>query len=334
MKRINGYLDIEEYFKRQLNRDDINLELLEQKKMIKSEYGGDKCMFWFSYTSVPVLFKVYTTTFSAYSELISEELAKFLGIPTAQYDLAIYQGRKGVISYDFKKRDYDYLYVGKMIDIFIDETDLLKKESEENTYNEYYLRDYDILIRDKLKNNLEDIWNALEYYLLNKMNYSKESISVIVEKIMKQLTDYLSFQLISGNYDMHLGNITIGFNKYKEDAVVAPLYDNSDMFKMSGENYYVQTNTPQFTINRGNIAEGKSNTEILEEYLNISDEYFVERFKSFIAKIDENAINEIYDHIEEKTTIPIPDYIKESYLEQFYNNINKLKDVVEQQKRS
>jgi len=336
MKRINGYLDIEQYFKQQLKRKNLDLDMLEDKKIIKGEYGGSNCMFWFNYLGVDVLFKVYTTTFGAYSELISEALAKKLGLPSAQYDLGTFQGRKGVITYDFKNNEYEYLYVGKLLDTFINEKDIINTESEEDTYNEYYLRDYTDLIKNKLKNNFEDIWNALEYYLYNKTNYPKEIIPELVVKVMRQLTDYFSFELISGNYDMHLGNISIGFNKYKPDVLVAPLYDNGDMFKMSGENTYIQPNTPQFVLNRGNIVEGYTSAELLQEYLNISDEEFVNRFKCLINMIDENTLNEIYTYVEEKTSTFIPDDIKETYAKMFYDNLNELKKVLVEyeQKRS
>ena len=133
MKRIDGYLDIEQYFKQQLKRESIDLDMLEDKKIIKGEYGGSNCMFWFNYLGVDVLFKVYTTTFGAYSELISEALAKKLELPSAQYDLGTFQGRKGVITYDFKNNEYEYLYVDR--DLTVDKILNRKSRKRVATYS-------------------------------------------------------------------------------------------------------------------------------------------------------------------------------------------------------
>lgn len=44
------------------------------------------------------LFKHYGTTLSCYRELVYSRLATKIGIPNVGYDLAIYQGKRGVIT--------------------------------------------------------------------------------------------------------------------------------------------------------------------------------------------------------------------------------------------
>lgn len=324
MKRVNGYLDIEEYFKRKLDEDEVELDVLSTKGLIKPEFGGVNSMFWFEYFGVDVLFKSYDDEYNRYSELISEELAKYLGLKNAQYDLASYGNLKGVISYDFKDKNHTYITLDKILDHYIDKLNLLNTEDESNTYGEHYLRKYDdIYDHQELVNNLEDVWNAIEFYLYDKNEVPKELIPGIVEKVMAKLTNYFSYQLITGNFEMHSGNILLAFKKDFTDIDLAPLYDNENMYGISRRGY-LYDGFPRFSLSR----ESRENTEeldkVLKDYLSISDEYFVDRFKLLFYQLDADTIYEIMERVENKIEIKIPNRIKvqvASGYRYFYNGI-------------
>ena len=326
MKRVNGYRDLDEYFKRILKRKNIDRDILEAKKVIRQELGGVSSMFWFKYFGVDVLFKCFESEYQVFSELISQELAIHLGFRSAQYDTATFEGRKGVISYNFKKDNYNYIPLFKILDEYEVET-LCIGENPNNTYGDYCLRDYNFHDRDYIITNLEDIWNALEMYFKNLENCSE-----LVGKVMEKITDYFGYQIISGNYDLHASNILVAIAKDNSDADLAPIYDNEDMFQLSEKVKYKFSNTPRLMVARSDLENGYTAIEMLKEYLNVSDGYFIERFKSMINKLNEDTIYELIKNVEERIEIDIPYDIKYSLSQEFNKNLEAINTLIKNKK--
>ncbi len=93
--RFNGRIDINNGIK-------TNLIVVDEEETI-----GARNKFWFN--NYEYLFKeIYTNSFEDYAELIASELANFLNISCASYDLAIYNGKKGVITKNFVNEDSGY----------------------------------------------------------------------------------------------------------------------------------------------------------------------------------------------------------------------------------
>ena len=82
----NGYIDI----------NNIPKEVLDRKT-----YGSRKDKFWFNYEENEYLFKPNMNQEEDVREILNEEMAKILDIENAKYDLAIFQGKKGIISKNF-----------------------------------------------------------------------------------------------------------------------------------------------------------------------------------------------------------------------------------------
>lgn len=328
MKRVNGYRDLDEYFKRILNRKTINLVILEDKKIIRPEHGGINSVFWFKYFGVNVLFKAYDSDYQIFSELVSEELARLLEIKYAQYDTAKFCDLKGTITYDFRKENYKRIALGDILDYYRDNNNLLKKENFHNTYGNYYLDSYKIKDQDYAITNLEDIWNAVEFYMYEEDLFDVNIIPELVEKVMIKLTDYFAFQIISGNYDMHSGNISVAIANDYSDVDLYPLYDNEDMFQLSGKFNYEHPNTPRLMLERGNLNNGASAMEMLKDYLSVSDSFFISRFIEKINKINYQTIFDLFDLVEEKIEIEIPKEIKENISNEFNKNLVCIRDVI------
>ncbi len=73
-------------------------------KIDEEETKGARNKFWFN--NYEYLFKeTYSDSYEDYAELIASELANFLNISCASYDLAIYNGKKGVITKNFVNED-------------------------------------------------------------------------------------------------------------------------------------------------------------------------------------------------------------------------------------
>ncbi len=93
--RFKGRIDINNGIK-------TNLITIDEEETI-----GARNKFWFN--NYEYLFKeIYIGSFEDYAELIADELASFLNISCASYDLAIYNGKKGVITKNFVNEDDGY----------------------------------------------------------------------------------------------------------------------------------------------------------------------------------------------------------------------------------
>lgn len=127
MKRTNGFL---------------NIELKSNNKI--TPIKEFKNIFWID---DKILFKEADIS-TIYNELIIEEIAKLFNIETPIYDIAIINNTTGNISYNYKKRSYTY----------IDGTTLLTNYNKSNHTSKETIHNM---------NNLETIWNALDYHFRN-----------------------------------------------------------------------------------------------------------------------------------------------------------------------
>ena len=58
----------------------------------RDEFNGKREKFWYKFDDIDVLFKksnLDIDTYEDYAELLAEELAKQIGLPTAHYDMAM-----------------------------------------------------------------------------------------------------------------------------------------------------------------------------------------------------------------------------------------------------
>ncbi len=81
----------------------IKLEEIKKEPLLISVHGSRKDKEWFLIDGEYYLFKGNNGPLEEIKELINELMARQLGIENAQYDAAIYQGRKGVLTLDFTK---------------------------------------------------------------------------------------------------------------------------------------------------------------------------------------------------------------------------------------
>ena len=79
----------------------IDLDQISNLTFVNMPLRGSRPKFWFSYLDALYLFKEEKNSIESVKEIINEELAIQFGLENASYDLATYQGKKGVISKDF-----------------------------------------------------------------------------------------------------------------------------------------------------------------------------------------------------------------------------------------
>ena len=256
-------------------------------------------------------------SFEAYSELFAEEIAKILGFRNAHYDLAMFNGVEGVISYNFlKETESSYSGFDVIADFYErtleDDPELLK------CYNIDLTKDTIDDVIEKL-NNLEDIWSILEDKYKN--HYFKQQI---VYNIMDKLVDKLTFDILTVHTDDHCDNWALVGNG------LSPSFDNSRILNLHrnvlDEEIVEQSLTEKDLLLTIDNSKTKP-LEVLEQFINISSSEYKDRFIEKVNKLEEN-IEYIPGIISKRTEYQIPNEISSYVMHHMYEHLDKVNSVL------
>lgn len=174
-------------FKRVEGRIDINYEIENRNIVVNEEEqrGTRTNKFWFN--NYKYMYKdVYQLTYEDYAEIIAYKLAEQVGINCAKYDLAIFNGNKGVITENLiKDNENEEMISGTEIismvytEYFIPRLYIIEKYHELITqYNAKNIYEFSNLsndkqleLRNKLLSLIEEVTNKKIEYSNNKINY-------------------------------------------------------------------------------------------------------------------------------------------------------------------
>ena len=324
--RIRGYLDLDSYFRKHMDTFFYDLEDLHNKGLIEYEQSGISEKFWILSPhdgSRIVLYKdEELKSYGSYIELLVEEMAKIMEIPCAHYDLATFDGWKGVISYNFLKEDNNYSGFD-VISMFY-ESKLAENPELCELYNIDYEKDSIDDVSFKL-NNLQDIWCILEDRY--KEHPDKQ---MIVETIMNGLVDKLILDVVAVGVDSHVDNWII-----TSDNELSPAFDNSralgitTKFKgLMDNNTMLQDDKLLLTVDNENIDKP---LEVLEYFLKISSSEYNDRVIDKISKLEGN-INSIPTKIEERTEHCMPQLLKTYFISCMTEHLDKINEIISKNK--
>jgi len=300
MNRINGFLDLDGYFYKIEDKHPENINYLyDEGLVIETDIYNH---YWLTIEGEKYYFK---ETRHHYQELIAYEIAKLLGYESAEYDLAYFNGIKGVISKNFKKEDCTYVNGAEILKNYYEsDFETVKEMGLREDWKDYFKEPY----YSEMK-NLEIIWQALEHrYKLD----GRVDISVLMEQIVDL---YIYSILISHSDRISLNwEIEEGRNSVK----LAPLFDNENSFFDEVEVYM----STSYDDNRSLLHES------VRKFLSISDESFRERFIQKFDLLTEDLMREIFDKVESKIESQIPEKQKEYIFNNFCSHRNKIEEVV------
>ncbi len=236
-----------------------------------------------------------------YVELFCEQVARFLGISTVHYDLARMENMTGVFSEGFNPNHCMETSLKEILEIFYHDVvcnytdDFSHAFFVENTFN------------------LENIWEALDYYF---RDYKDKNI--VVSRIMKQLVDSFILQICTGNSDLHYLNLTV---LNEEEPILAPNYDyeKCDSVLSSLNTYTLQVSPLRFFSKNDGI------TTILK-FLQFSSCEYKEYFLKKVSLMPSPF--EIFSKIEDQLLIPIPSFIKEILSSKYLEEKEKIENVI------
>lgn len=302
MNRINGFLNIDGYFIKKYKRKYVP-ELIKKVSDIHYIVTIDRENYYFKKTK------------NFYNELLAYEVATFLGLNAVPYDLAVFQNMYGVISKDFKKKNCNYISgqdllfaysrMPKSLNFL---TNMGLEQTENNNFPNNAPYSYNI-------NNLEVIWQAIEH------RYKELNIYVDLEKIMNELVMYFIFNILVMQNDGASQNWVL---EESENGVnLSPFFDNAEAFTIDDDKDLPVSN---LSINFNDVGLG--NYKILEEFLKVSEQAYINLFYDKFEMLTEDAFLQLIQRVENKIECSLPEDIKDKYIKMFHQNRENIESIL------
>lgn len=196
----------------------INLDIAQNSGLVKTgppNLEGAREKFWCESVDGDFLYKkIVQVSYEDYAEIIASEIANMIGLPCAEYDFAISDGKYGVISFDFVGENEE-LISGKEILEQVNQLHILPIRNLCNKYvtfiNKINLENDNKISKKDTLVNLIEIYNesilrskSLDNYLnlLNLNNISETEIDFLIKKI----NEYFEELCILYEYDFEEWN--------------------------------------------------------------------------------------------------------------------------------
>ncbi len=327
-QRKDGWIEldkfIEERLGRPLTKKEYNNNSLMIDGLIEPNISGNHDNYIITTEEGQIFYKSQQfNSDEAYAELFAEEISKILDIPTAHYDLAIFRGKKGVISYSFIK-EYDTYYPGTDILLDFYEQNLEDDPEKRKLYN---INNRDSIERmlDKL-NNLEDIWSILEDRFKN--NYNKD---IIIPRIINGLVNKLIFDILTVNVDDHTENWGV-LDDNELGKILAPQFDNARILNLHrnilverfASKSPLQDKELDLTVDNSSVRKP---LDVLKRFLDISSSEYRDLVIDKVNKLQE-GIDSIPEIIEKRTEYPMPSYLKGYFVSTVNDHLQKVNEVI------
>lgn len=173
----NNVFNLTDYFKEEYGYTFTTISDLLTAPFIEYEGTGAFALFWVTMQNEKYLFKeVNKSTYTWLGELLSEEYAKILDIPCAEYKICKLGDKYGILSKKFTKSNESVILGAEIIQNVLDKYPYLLREHL--LEDEYFLDLYNIpesIVQMKREhrlkylynnlNNIEELWSIISIYL-------------------------------------------------------------------------------------------------------------------------------------------------------------------------
>lgn len=302
MERKNGYLKLNDFFEKLKEEKNCQyFNLLVDGIIVQSDY--DDRHFWLNIDGITYYYK---PSHYAYHELLAYYIAEELGFNAVYCDLAMFsiipseaEDNKGIISQSYKKPNCQYISGIDILKEYYEGDPRTNKEMGlTDEWKAYYNGPYYIDM-----NNLETIWQALEYRYKNNPNAD-------ITKLIDQIINNYIFEVLVRANDKGSQNWEI--EESENDVNVCPLFDNELIFYDSA----TMTMSASFNDSEKDVKES------LKKFLTISSQEYINLFINKFNAFDDNMFYSCIEKVESQTGTKIPEIIKEEIINAY--NLNKL----------
>ena len=331
-----GLIDIEKVLKDEYNYTfNGDLRELYSQPFIELEGEGTNALCWIKYRGDSYLFKCFPDfKNNVWGELLSQEFAKKLGLPCAEYHAAYFRDKKGVLSKQILKDD-ETLILG--YEIF---QDFFTSETKKGTLKETLMKKYDnYLIPEEIRN-----YNSLTQSnaVFSRLNTLDQVWDILAERkdlktdeipnIINSYVNMLLFDIFTLQGDRHPNNW--GLIKNGDNYRASPLFDNSTSFGLGSpfmesrianfkndfmnarrvKDYDVIDETiylarPSFTLSNDNIKndDKESSLDVFRDFIRKTGSESVKYIEPFFREINELNLENIVKKVSLENGIKMSD---------------------------
>lgn len=263
--------------------------------------------------------------------------------------------------------DLIILVITTSIDCYENNSDISKDETIYKYFQLFedvemmYNEDFNPKKREKgilLTNNLYDLWSIIEIYS------TMFKLKLDIEGFMNDLINMFIFDILTSHGDRHADNWSVIIDKNTNEIKLASAYDNSGIFCLNRKNgvpiiyeraiklmdeklsepkrirvtemlaQSINSGAPGLKVEMNDVKNREKKENLIAKFINHSSDEILIKLEEIINRIDENAIENMFQNIEFKTKKEVPREVKLVVKTILQYNLNEIRGLLDKKGRS
>ena len=263
--------------------------------------------------------------------------------------------------------DLIILVITTSIDCYENNSDISKNETIYKYFQLFedvemmYNEDFNPKKREKgilLTNNLYDLWSIIEIYS------TMFKLKLDIEGFMNDLINMFIFDILTSHGDRHADNWSVIIDKNTNEIKLASAYDNSGIFCLNRKNgvpiiyeraiklmdeklsepkrvritemlaQSINSGAPGLKVEMNDVKNREKKENLIAKFINHSSDEILIKLEEIINKIDENAIENMFQNIEFKTKKEVPREVTLVVKTILQYNLNEIRGLLDKKGRS
>lgn len=263
--------------------------------------------------------------------------------------------------------DLIILVITTSIDCYENNSDISKDETIYKYFQLFedvemmYNEDFNPKKREKgilLTNNLYDLWSIIEIYS------TMFKLKLDIEEFMNDLINMFIFDILTSHGDRHADNWSVIIDKNTNEIKLASAYDNSGIFCLNRKNgvpiiyeraiklmdeklsepkrvritemlaQSINSGAPGLKVEMNDVKNREKKENLIAKFINHSSDEILIKLEEIINRIDENAIENMFQNIEFKTKKEVPREVKLVVKTILQYNLNEIRGLLDKKGRS
>lgn len=262
--------------------------------------------------------------------------------------------------------DLIILVITTSIDCYENNSDISKDETIYKYFQLFedvemmYNEDFNPKKREKgilLTNNLYDLWSIIEIYS------TMFKLKLDIEGFMNDLINMFIFDILTSHGDRHADNWSVIIDKNTNEIKLASAYDNSGIFCLNRKNgvpviyeraiklmdeklsepkrvritemlaQSINSGAPGLKVEMNDVKNREKKENLIAKFINHSSDEILIKLEEIINRIDENAIENMFQNIEFKTKKEVPREVKLVVKTILQYNLNEIRGLLDKKGR-
>ena len=223
-----------------------------------------------------------------------------------------------------------------------------------------YNEDFNPKKREKgilLTNNLYDLWSIIEIYS------TMFKLKLDIEGFMNDLINMFIFDILASHIDRHADNWSVIIDKNTNEIKLASAYNNSGIFCLNRKNgvptiyeraiklmdeklsepkrmrvtemlaQSINSGAPGLKVEMNDVKNREKKENLIAKFINHSSDEILIKLEEIINRIDENAIENMFQNIEFKTKKEVPREVKLVVKTILQYNLNEIRGLLDKKGR-